>query len=473
MICYRKENVLLDKQKKLHWKELLDYFFYIIYFLILFVWSLMLRFNDAPDELGRYSICKYIFNHGRLPHGGDMEIRMEAWGFSYAFQPILPYILGSRLMKITSFFTQNTYFYLISARFVSVICGVIMAVFVRKIAKRIFINTGWQWIFTFLVLLLPQCMFMFVYVNTDSMALMSCAIITYAWLCGFDTNWNIKTCLLLSIGIICCAMSYYNAYAFILCSAIIFFVSFLSYNKNKHKISIFLNPLLKKGLLITCLVLIGAGWWFVRSYILYDGDFLGLDIRNEYAEKYATVKHLRPSQAKTYYIAGLSLFRMLKETDYINDLLISFIGQFGNMSIVLHNWIYKGYFILFGFGALGLLLKKRKNIVMIDSKKKDTITFHISMIICILVPIFLCTYSSYVIDYQPQGRYILPMIIPFMIYITIGLNKVYDTFLKNNILYKIMILILVIWFFLVVYFFQKDMVFNYYWDTFINFIKTL
>lgn len=465
---------MLVKLKKLNNTRFYEYLFYFGLFSVFFIWSLMLRFNDGPDELGRYSICQYIFNHGRLPHGGDMEIRMEAWGFSYAFQPILSYIIGAFFMKITAFFTSNTYFYLIAARFVSVICGVIMAVFVRKIAKRIFSDSKWQWVFTLLVMLLPQCMFMFVYVNTDSMALMSCAIIVYAWLCGFDTNWDIKSCILLSIGIILNAMSYYNAYAFILCSILLFIIYHLSYKKDTKKLTVDWNSLLKKGLFIAFLVFLGTGWWFIRSYILYDGDFLGLRIRDEYAEKYAVLEYLKPSQARTYYNAGLSVWAMLKETDYIWDLSISFIGMFGNMSIVLHNWMYRSFGIIFACGIIGLFIRKRKTVTNLDYNKKNKIAFHLSMVICIITPIFLCTYSSYVTDYQPQGRYILPMVIPFMYFITIGLKKLCDRLFQNQTFYYTNATrVLRTWLFVVVFFFMKNIVFLTYWDTFARFIKTL
>jgi hypothetical protein len=454
-------------------EKYLDYLFYLGFFCVLFLWSLMLRYNDAPDELGRYSICQYIFNHGKLPHGGDVEIRLEAWGFSYAFQPILPYIFGGIMMKFTSLFTQNAYFYLIAARFISVICGVIMAVYVRKISKRIFADIKWQWIFTLLVMLLPQNMFMFVYVNTDSMALMSAAIITYAWLLGNDTNWNLKSCITLSFGIILCAMSYYNAYAFIFFSGIIFTIYHISYNRNTKKLVSEWNNLLKKAFLVSILVFIGTGWWFIRSYILYDGDFLGLHIRNIYAEKFASPEYLKPSHAITYYNAGKSIFSMLKETDYLYDTYISFIGQFGNMSIVLHSWIYFCYTIIFILGFLGLILHKRGNIALPGYNIKNLVTFNLCMAGCIFIPNFLSLYSSYSRDYQPQGRYLLPMLIPFMYFVSQGLKNLSHIVIKDKLLYKVFITILISWFFFVTYFFMKDMVFQNYWNVFINYIKEL
>lgn len=95
-----------------------------------------------------------------------------------------------------------------------------------------------------------------------------------------------------------------------------------------------------KGLLIISMVTIGCGWWFVRSYILFDGDFLGLRIRDYYAELYA-VPHLKPSMAHTYARAGWSVIRMLVETDYIKVLGTSFVGKFGNMEISIPTWIYR------------------------------------------------------------------------------------------------------------------------------------
>ncbi len=43
----------------------------------------------------------------------------------------------------------------------------------------------------------------------------------------------------------------------------------------------------KRGLLITAVVAVLAGWWFVRNYIIYDGDFLARKTMHEYAIKYA------------------------------------------------------------------------------------------------------------------------------------------------------------------------------------------
>lgn len=461
----------MEKFKKIILSEkFAEYTFYLLLFCVYFIWSLMLRYNDAPDENGRYSIAYYIFKYGKLPHGGEPEIIIKEWGFSYGFQPILSYMIGGVFIKITSFFTSNEYFYIIAARFVSVICGVVMAVYTRKAAKLLFDRKDIQWLFTLLVMLLPQCMFMFVYVNTDSMALMSSAMIVYSWALGLKSGWNLKSQITLSLGIIFCALSYYNAYGFILCSIIIFALSFYKTGTVKE---LDYKSMLRKGMFIAAIVLIGCGWWFIRSYILYDGDFLGLKIRDEYGNRFAEVEHLKPSKANTFYKHGYSVFKMFKDTTYIQVLCQSFIGMFGYMDRALDSIIYTIYAWIIGAGAAGIIFGSRILTPISRFLKKDRIVFHLCMIMCIIVPIALCTWSAYAIDYQPQGRYILPMTVPFMYYIAIGINKFLDRIVKNNTLYLFIVSAVCMLLILCVYIFMKNTVFEAYFEVFKNFVLQL
>ena len=54
--------------------------------------------------------------------------------------------------------------------------------------------------------------------------------------------------------------------------------------------------------------------------------------------------------------------------------------------------------------------------------RQSSIIFHICMVACIIIPNMLCLWASYDVDYQPQGRYILPMIIPFMYVVAYGIR---------------------------------------------------
>ena len=45
------------------------------------------------------------------------------------------------------------------------------------------------------------------------------------------------------------------------------------------------------------------------------------------------------------------------------------------------------------------------------------------MLCCIAMPIGLSAWYSYTTDYQPQGRYLLPMLIPICYYAARGIQK--------------------------------------------------
>ena len=59
-------------------------------------------------------------------------------------------------------------------------------------------------------------------------------------------------------------------------------------------------------------------------------------------------------------------------------------------------------------------------------------------LLSILFPFFISIYFSYTTDYQPQGRYIMPMLIPIMLFISFGISKLNEYIYqktKKNIIY--------------------------------------
>jgi hypothetical protein len=417
------EKWFTDKEKYI------ERLFYVFVFCALVGWSVIQPLGGGPDEKMRYSIVQYIFMHGSLPQGGDPEILDRTWGFSYAFQPILPYIFSAFLVKIGSFFTWNGEILLLCARFVNIIVGTLMAVLTRKLSKKIFNSTMSAWLFTLLVVLLPQGMFMHTYVNTDSMALISTVIIVYAWILGAERDFDRKACILLAIGIILCSMSYYNAYGYIMCSIILFILFYVHIKKKQVKIE--WNKLIKKGLFISVIVLAGIGWWFVRSYIIYDGDFLGLRIRDEYAEIYA-IDSLKPSLHKTYLNQGYSVLYMLMNSNFIILTTKSFIAMFGNMAVGVYDWIYKGYLVIIVTGLIGTLLPLKERTFLKKVSDNNLRLININMLMCMIIPNILNIWAAYSYDYQPQGRYSLPMLVALMYFVSIGLHKLIHLIVKKE-----------------------------------------
>lgn len=400
----------------------------VCYFGLYLIIGLTLLFNqpfgNPPDEYNRYLIPQYIAEHGTLPNGYDESIRISGYGFSYGFQPILPYILQGYAMRLVRLFAQSETVLLYTARLVNLTLGLIMAVFVLLLGKKWFRDKRFAWLFSFFVTFLPQSIFIHTYVNTDSCCMLSIAVMLYGLTLGIKDGFRPASSLCMAAGIILCALSYYNAYGYILSCILLFTVFFLTLEGGKLRFDA--GEFFKKGLFIAAIVLAGITWWFIRSALLYDGDFLGLQARNHCASLYA-VPELHPDTRVTWQSQGYSVLDMLKSSDFLDLSVLSFIGMYGPMAIPTSIWVYRFYKYLLALGVLLCILvplSKTNCTGIPDTKRKGLrIFWHVNMVFCILMPLLLSISYSYSTDYQPQGRYLLPSLLPLCYYCVHGLEK--------------------------------------------------
>lgn len=397
-------------------EKYLERLFVVFVFGLLLAWSCSIPAMGAPDEGMKMDICRYLAENHKLPHGGDPSIRNGIWGISYAFMPILSYMISAVFVKMASYFTTDLMALYVAARFTSVLCGTAMAVMVIKIGHKLFRGAKQRWIFIVAATMLPQVVYLGSYLNNDSLALFSISVIVYAWILGLESDWNWKSVILLGVGIGVCALSYYNAYGFLLTSVILYVVSwFLKGTKNVDWYAFW-----KKSIIITAIAVAIAGWWFVRNAMIYDGDFLGMQTENEYAQEYA-MDGFKPSQLDNPENAGESLPEMLITRRWIKTTLMSFSGILGTFAIIPLNRMYWLYIFAIAFALLMCLLQYgsssfRKTRIRDKKRILLEVTFGINMII----PVLLSMYYSYYNDFQPQGRYIMPMLIPLMYFVTTG-----------------------------------------------------
>lgn len=405
----------------------LNRFFIAFVFVFVLMWAFIIPYNNAPDEYMRYEIPHFIYKYGALPHGGDPRIRDPYWGVSYGFFPILSYIFSAGFMKIVSFFSASDFALVMAARIPSVLFTTGTAVFAVKIGKKLFPESG-SWLYIALCMLLPEAVFVGAYVNNDAMAIFSTAFIVYMWIRGIETKWDYKYCAGLAVGMSFCILSYYNAYGYLLSSAFIFACSMLLCQEKKWQWS----PFLRKGLFILGIVFLLTGWWFIRNYIIYDGDFLGLKTNNYYGDLYA-IPQYKPSLNPNPHHTGMGLWGMLFGQQWLHKVFQSFVGVFGYMDVYLPQGIYAVYLVIFTGGALGCLIRLKRLFAI--RKNREWVMegfFHIGMLAAIGITNFLNLYHSYFVDFQPQGRYSLPMLIPFMFYVVYGIKTLAQIMIKDG-----------------------------------------
>ena len=398
---YKKINITNFVEKCKKHKKLILGIFLIFVFSYFLIWTVSQPFNKCPDEGMKWKICKYIAKHGSIPQGGNEEIREPDWGISYAFQPILTYMIGGVVVKIA-----------------------------QKLLKGIY-----KYLFIVIIVFQPITAFLASYINNDSTAVLATTMIIYLWILGLESNWKTKHCILLGLSIGFCSLTYYNAYGYILCSVILCLVSVIS---NKMKI----KEILQKVLIVALMAFAVAGWWFIRNAIIYDGDILGMKTQVECGDKYAIDKY-KPSKRETPQKNNESVMDMLIKDDWIKTTLKSFVGIFGYQNIIMSSRIYQFYLILWGLGIIGCLINF-KELFIYNKKEKNRYLLNYIFIPSIIIPIILSIYYSYTSDYQAQGRYIMGIIIPFTYFIVSGIKNILEKFIKSEKIRNIIIILIMV-----------------------------
>ena len=389
----------------------------------------------APDEGMKMTLIEYIANNNRLPHGDDPEILDDVWGTSYGFTPYIPYIISALLVKVLYLFTHDEYAVYVVSRMPSVISYVLAIVFLIKASDNLFERKYAKWLFVLLVTLYPSLLFTAGYINIDMFSIFTQSLIVYAWSCGIKDKWSTKSCVKLGVGVGLCAISYYNAYGYILASILLFIITI-----TKTKITP--KEFFKKFALVSCIALLIGGWFFVRNAVIYDGDFLALNISDECSEKYAMDK-FKPSQKYLPAKEHLGVYEFFIVTRWFHVTAITFVASFGQLSnLRALPYTYVFYYALFAIAVIAYFARFYKFKQIKEWKQdKNKLFFDLNMILCMIVPVLLAIYYSYFCDYQPQGRYLLPMVIPMMYFVTIGCDTIINK-IKNERIQKTTIVIL-------------------------------
>ena len=377
---------------------------------------------NPPDEHARYLIPYYVYQHGIIPTGLEEEIQMPGYGGSYALLPDLSYLIMGLVMRVVSrfFSAESETTLLLTARSVNFVFGLLMSWVVWLLAGRIFKDSGGKILFWTGVTFLPQQLFLHTYVNTDSMCMLSLAIIIYGLVCMEQDGVNYKNCTIFGIGAALCTLSYYNAYGFLLVSIPVF-VRFFWKKKGFQ-----LKKILLYGGYIILIWSVLALWWFIRNAVVLDGDFLGMRTRAQF--------QAAAGGAVSYRDMGISMFQMFHDMGTFPGLFAIFVARYGSATIDAPVWIYGFYLFFFTAGILGMVLRfcewlrlniRNKNKV---GKIDTEIFFHSMLLLACVITFALWLYYCYCMDYQAQGRYLMPALIPLLWWVAKGL----EFFVKNR-----------------------------------------
>lgn len=353
----------------------------------------------APDEHMRDDLPYWMYEHNAIPVGNEGELlSRNSYGFSYGFTANrLPQILAWLTMHIFAIFNDSAQSLMLATRFPSVLACVGSVYLCYLTGKKYFKNIWSTYFFSVFVGFLPQVIFLGSYHNCDALSLFGCCLVLYNLVSGRQSHWSVKTCVGLSIGLSVCLLSYYNSYGWVLISVVFCLASCIQDNTIDSKAKFIWNRVLLVALIVFAL----AGWSFIRNAVLYDGDFLGRKAAYLCSLDWEATGHYvyRPH---TIHDQGYSVWFMLTRTNWLRVSAMSFIAGLGPMSIFLSLNSYKIYVALMLFGLF-------VGIYSICRRKKDFILFFTLSAVIAITGLLSFIYS-YASDYQPQGRYVMPLL---------------------------------------------------------------
>ena len=377
--------------------------------------ALLLPVNQCPDEGGRLSLIEWIVKTGTLPTGDEPETMLPGWGFSYALRPFLSSMIGALFSGAASLFTDSPRILLAASRMCSVLSVTLCCFFCLRLGLRLFEKRGSAVLFAVIVCFLPQTQFLGMYHNNDALSLFAVCMMLYYLVEGYDSAWPVKSCVGLAVAFSVGLLSYYSIYGWLLMGALFCVLAVLTDRDTPDKGRFILG----RVSLIAGICLLLAGWFFIRNALLHDGDFFGIAseaVSRERAEAQGLV--LFPYTRCRDEGMTLLVFLCFKGGAFLKLSVASFVGIFGNMQVLLPALLYGIYGLFLVCVPLFFIAVLRRG----RPGRRDGLLM-LMMLLSGFITFCLHLWHSYTRDYEPQGRYIITLIVPLAYMLAYSLDK--------------------------------------------------
>ena len=235
---------------------------------------------------------------------------------------------------------------------------------------------------------------------------------------GYDRKWPVASCIGLAAAFSLGLLSYYSIYGWLLIGTVFCIAAVLSDPMIPDKGQLIFK---RAGLILGICVLL-AGWFFIRNAYLHNGDLFG--IASEAVSR-AEMRSLGYDlyEYVNYRDEGMSIPDYLRMGDHwwMRLSAWSFVGVFGYMDILLPRTQYRLYGAVIAGGMLLYLaaLLRRK-----PSRRDGLLA--LTMLLALLLTVLLHFWQSYARDFQPQGRYVITLILPLAYMTSYGADKLQE-----------------------------------------------
>ena len=377
-----------------------------------------------PDEWGGHIKAAGYYLHNWLPPAVDdpqVTKTLSLWGFSYLFYNDVIYLLA---VKATLFLSGIVTDFYLRLRLANAFLFLLLIITLTLKIKRV------QWTVLFLIMT-PQLWYIFSYFNND--AFPWCISMLLAWqvvdpdsslnrfLVGADIRTNLGKGVFVGILIGLLLMSKLNYWIYIGYIGCIGLWGILFDSAADHRF-----VLLKKWIFIGCVAL--AVYLPFYGYNQYVNDFNKSEKIMIVIEKFAAPQ-FKPSTLMKDLSSSYKGLRLRDKGHSFQEVFIqnpdwrdlsfkSFFGLYGYMQFLSDSDYYQA--VIYTLGAFFILVF----IYVAFTLPTKDILFFLFVLFFVILTLGLSTYHSWVNDYQPQGRYLFP-ILPILM---IGLAKLPASF---------------------------------------------
>ncbi len=354
-----------------------------------------------PDEYDVKAAVNYYFTHFMPPdiRSDVISDSFPVYGTSRHFEWNLFYFYAG---KLGQFFADPT----VRIRLFSLILfGVMAGITLKNIRKH--------YAMLFVLLLTPQVWYIFSYSTSDALDFFAGFLSLYELL-EKESMLNrllrepyhrrhllYYGCLsVLFIHLLWAKASFYPILVFLF---LILLIRLLYQEKKKR------GPLLRKYLILVGLTLgIFVVRYLITDYPYYGFDKLGVVIevterRAEYGYKPSTPP-IEQAYSMSFFGKGITLGELLTEYEFHKNLFRTFAGFFGSYAFGEGDWYY------LVMGILYLVLLGRITWQFVRMRDRQKWWEYLAVGFCCFLQYALIVFNSWFIDFQPQGRYLLPVL---------------------------------------------------------------
>ena len=181
-------------------------------------------------------------------------------------------------------------------------------------------------------------------------------------------------------------------------------------------------------------------YFFIRSYVVNHGDMLGMKSFLSACEEGGSEEQ-KPSNRETGKNLGMNYLELILSTRWYGHNWIwytfrSFICILGSFDVFIADQYYYFYEGIFCIGLIGMLIRIGKK----EKKNTRLLLFYLALFLSSIITILLSIQYSYATDYQPQGRYVYPIWICLLIFVSLGIQYIWELcnqWIKKDTLRKI------------------------------------